>query len=546
MIWIANWFLGLGVALPSGGGEDDRPVAWNARCVEHLLNRAAFGASAEELASALELGPEGLVEALVAHGPWIEEPFYGRIRVDEELRKAWKGLPEEEREGRMRAMRKEDREQLGDFLDWWVGRMLAGEDPLRERMTLFWHGHFTSSIEVVRSSYEMIRQNQLLRRHALGSFRELLHGIARDPAMLVYLDNVTSKKENPNENFARELLELFTLGEGHYAEDDVREVARAFTGWGERGGRFRMDSGRHDTGQKRVLGVEGNLDGDDVLDILLEQPACAEHLARELLVYFEGVAPDRQRVQRYARLLRRHEYRFDAVLRELFLDPAFYRKEVVGARVASPLDYLVGAARRLGQEPPGRLVSASAALLGERLLAPPSVKGWEGGRSWITSGTLMQRGNLAGALLGRVKLKQVLGELPQQGIELDEATSVQAGEASMQMSDEQGRPEKRRTKLPDEFAELRQSSWRPALNLTQRLARAGARSEAEMAGTLLSELLAIPVQEELQGRLQGRLEEERAALGLEPGELLDRPELCEPLLRGLAHEILSLPEAQLN
>src|SRR5262249_51898611 len=152
---------------------------------------------------------------------------YARMRADADLSRYVRNLPAEEREKRMSDLRMEDEAQAEDFLEWWVGRMLAGEEPLRERMVLFWHGHFTSSMEAVKSSYEMIQQNQLFRRHALGSFRELLHGIARDPAMLVYLDNASSRKEHPNENFARELMELYTLGEGNYTEDDVREVARA-------------------------------------------------------------------------------------------------------------------------------------------------------------------------------------------------------------------------------------------------------------------------------------------------------------------------------
>ncbi len=537
---------GAGVA-----GQDPSPPAapWDARRAEHLLNRAGFGAGEPEIARALAIGPEALVAGLLAADPWLEEPFYGRKRFDEGLRRAMKELPEEEREMKMRTMRDEDRDQLGDFLDWWVERMLAGQEPLRERMTLFWHGHFTSSMEVVKSSWEMIQQNELLRRHALGSFRELLHGIARDPAMLVYLDNDVNRRGSPNENFARELLELFTLGEGHYSEQDVREVARAFTGWTERDGRFRFDPRRHDAGTKTVLGVEGEFDGDDVLEILLRQEACAAHLARKLILYFEGVEPSAGRLERYARCLREHNWRIDAFLRELFLDPDFYRDEVLGTRIASPIDFLVGTARRLSLEPPGRLFFAGASLLGERLFAPPGVQGWEGGRSWITTSSLLQRGNLAGALLGVVSVKAILGEEPREDPPDHPPDDPEMGGDGASAEDGQGaQPEKAapRPKLPGELRALRHMNWRPRLNLTQRLERRGVTSDADLAQALLSECLAIPVDPGLRQRVAERLAAERQEKGVPAGELLARPAVAEPLLRKLAHEILSLPEAQLN
>src|SRR5262249_15639407 len=230
-------------------------LEWDARRAEHLWNRAGFGADARTIARSVAQGAEATVDELLHVDPWLEEPFYARKRADGDLRRLLRALPDDEREKRMRELRQEDRAQAADFLDWWVGRMLDGEDPLLERMTLFWHGHFTSSLEVVQSSFEMIAQNQLFRKHALGSFKDLLHGISRDPAMLLYLDNASSRKQHPNENFARELMELFTLGEGNYTEEDVRAVARAFTGWSQQGGRFRFDAAAHDRDSKTVLGV---------------------------------------------------------------------------------------------------------------------------------------------------------------------------------------------------------------------------------------------------------------------------------------------------
>jgi uncharacterized protein (DUF1800 family) len=495
-------------------------LAWDAARAEHLLNRAGFGASTAELERALAMGPAKLVDELLTVESWIEEPFYARKRADGELGKYVRSLPEEEREERMDELRADDRAQVVDFLDWWVERMLAGDEPLRERMVLFWHGHFTSSMESVKSSYEMIQQNQLFRRHALGSFRELLYGVARDPAMLVYLDNASSKKDKPNENFARELLELYTLGEGHYSEDDVRDVARAFTGYTQRNGRFFFDARRHDRGPKRVLGVEGDLKGEDVLEILLSQEACARHLAQALLFHFEGRQPGGARLARYAGELRESGYRIDSFLRSLFLDPEFYRDEARASRVSSPLDYLVGSAHRAGVRPEARVVVTGAALLGQRLFFPPSVRGWEGGLAWATGSSLVVRGQLAGMLLGLV-----------QGREL-----VAGGDA----------PDEEKKRVPAELRALGRLEPAVRLNLTQRLCRGGVKDDAALARALVDELLAVPAPEPLVAEVAERLTSARAEQKLGDAPWSMRPDIAEPLLRALAHRILALPEAQLD
>jgi len=552
------------IALAFGGSEPNAqpPVErWDERSAEHLLNRAGFGADAREIARAVELGRERAVAALFAVDPWLEEPFYARIKADRERMgssELLEGAAREERRERERMQREDDKQQAADYLEWWIERMLAGENALAERMTLFWHGHFTSSFQDVKSSYEMIRQNQLFRRHALGSFRELLHGIARDPAMLVYLDNATNRKGKPNENFARELLELFTLGVGHYSEEDVREVARAFTGWGVKSGRFRFDAGRHDRDAKRVLGVEGDLDGDDVLEILLNQEACARHLVRKLVAYFEGVEPSSERVERYAVLLRESDYEIAPLLQALFLDPAFYREDVLGTRVASPIDFLVGTVRRLGARPEGRLVRAGAALLGEKLFYPPSVKGWDGGRSWIFACSPELPGQMAGILLGRVRAKDLArawrpefdaedaGDAPGTYAPGDEAEAADGGARAPQPS------EAKKRKLPSELRALAHVSARPRLNLTQRVCQrldvdaVGAASDAAVAGALLETLLATPAAPELAQLMGERVARRRVELEIPERDWLAQDELAEPLLREVAYEILSLPEARLH
>lgn len=528
-------------------------VEWDARAAEHLLNRAGFGAPAHEIERAVLRGHAGLLHELLGGDPFHERPFYARVRAERGLEAYLAGLPPEERRVEVRRLRNEDDEQLRDFLTWWVERMLDGEDPLRERMTLFWHGFFTSSQQDVNNSYEMIMQNQFLRKNALGSFAHLVHGIARDPAMLEYLDNDESRRGSPNENFARELMELFTLGEGHYTEQDVQEAARAFTGWTDRHGRFRYNVEKHDDGEKTVLGVTGRLDGDDVIEVLLAQDACARHLARHLLAYFEGVEPDVARLEAYAALLRREEYEVAPFLEHLFGDPAFYRDEVVGTRISSPIDFLVGAARRLGCEPPARLVLIGAAALGQRLFDPPNVQGWEEGPAWITTSTLMQRGNLAGVLLEQVRLRDFVDGAPggDPAPSAETMTGPVMDEAEMQapeMTDWQGprEPPPFPARELGELKGLQRLDWRPRLNLAAELNYAAVRGDQEVVDALLDRLLAVEVSAATRAELLLLVSREREALGLEEGELLEEEWRAEPLLRRVAHVILSLPEAQLH
>jgi hypothetical protein len=350
--------------------------------------------------------------------------------------------------------------------------------------------------------------------------------------MIRWLDNESNVKGKPNENFARELLELFTLGEGNYTEKDVREVARAFTGWGAKDGRFHFDPERHDRGVKEILGRTGRFDGDDVVGILLEQKACARHVARRVLAYFEGVEPSAERLERYAVFLFENDYRVDLFLRQLFLDPDFYRDEVLGARVASPIDYLVGCVRRLGSDPGGAPVGLMASMLGERLFVPPSVKGWERGFTWIQSSPPELPARLAAVLLGEIRVRDLVraerGKAPDDG----------AGEALPSR-------DYLRT-LPDEFRQLARLDPRPHVDLTHRMLLAGCRDDADVARCLVDDTLAIAVEPGLVQRVQQRLAQRREALGIAEDELLRDPQRSGPLLREVALEILALPEARLH
>lgn len=356
----------------------------------HLLNRAGFGATPQEIAGYSRLSRADAVDRLLA-GAVIEARTPLPPAADEYLRPArLRKLSEEEK----KEMLRRQFEIGADLRGWWLEEMLATPSPLTERMTLFWHNHFVSSQQKVKSARLMAQQNRLLRRHALGNFGTLLHDVAKDPAMLVYLDSATSRQGQPNENFAREVMELFTLGEGRYSEQDVKEAARAFTGWSiePETGAFKWRPFAHDRGEKTVLGRTGKFDGDAILDILLEQPATAEFVVDKLWKEFVSPQPDRTEVRRIAQRFRDSGYEIKAALRELFLSEAFWAAENRAALLKSPVDLVVGTLRRFEFETGDPLPFVFVMRqLGQDLFAPPNVKGWPGGEAWIDSSTLLAR-----------------------------------------------------------------------------------------------------------------------------------------------------------
>jgi uncharacterized protein (DUF1800 family) len=557
----AGLLVGLLVAAGSAAAKSGKSAPeWGPREAEHLLNRAAFGARPGEVARAVERGREATVEALI-EGAYTDPFFYEP--PPRPTREEMAAMDEDARRRARNEYRRRDRQLLASFAGWWVEEMIDGRDPLRERMTLFWHGYFTSSFRDVRDGVAMIEQNELLREHARGRFGDLLRAIVRDPAMLEYLDNNRNRKQRPNENFARELMELFTLGEGNYTERDVKEAARALTGWVERPGiEPRMVRRLHDRGRKTILGRTGNFDADDLVDILLEQPACARWVTGKLMAYFEGRAPGEERLQGYAELLLASGYRIDRFLEQLLNDPEFYSEEVMGQRIAGPVEYLVGTARRLGVDPPGELLWLAAGQLGQRLLDPPNVKGWDGGRSWITTSTYLQRGNVAGMMLGVVSPRDVVAEDPALTLDssMDDPAMEPVMEGAMEGEPRGNRPgpgaartgmQPRRPSMTPEMIRMNRMigrGYRPGIHLTARCRRAGATLDTQVVDVLAEELLAVPLTPEGRITLQGFLQREREALGAPDGGLFEGEHAVatEDLLRRLAHVTLSLPEAHLN
>ncbi|MEM0996158.1 MAG: DUF1800 domain-containing protein [Bacteroidota bacterium] len=291
------------------------------------------------------------------------------------------------------------RRQLRKLNLHWVRRIVTTQAVLRERMTLFWHDHFATHVPL---AILMERQNQTLRESALEKFGPLLHAIAKDPAMLIYLNNQQNVKDHPNENFAREVMELFTLGEGHYTEVDIKEAARAFTGWTtDRSGNFQFDAEKHDFGEKTVLGVSGKLTGEQVIDILLDQKQTARYLCRKLYRYFVNDHVDPERLEQLTERYFRTGFDTGDLLRHIFTAEWFYAEVNRGALIKGPVDLIVHCMRILKAEYPRNfLFLAVQEALGQVLFFPPNVAGWSGGRSWIDSATLMLRMKLPLVVFG--------------------------------------------------------------------------------------------------------------------------------------------------
>lgn len=350
-------------------GEWDRPAA------QHLYRRAGFGARPQELERALG---EGLA-------PTLARLF--RDHAAPELRASIRPL-----------LATGDLELLQA---WWMALILEGGAPLRERMALVWHDLFATSNDKVDDVRLMHAQNELFRTRGLGDFRALLRAVARDPAMLLWLDGDTNRRGHPNENFAREVMELFALGIGNYGERDIQEAARAFSGWGTAGRSFVFRHEHHDEGDKTLFGRTGNWDGDGALDLVLEQPACARHVARVLLEAFVAPAAAEEWIEALARVLVQVEWRIERTLEILLASRLFFSPAARRSRIAGPVELLAVAARALDASLVPKRAARLAADMGQALFRPPSVKGWDGGRAWIHSGSWIARHNaLAGLAAG--------------------------------------------------------------------------------------------------------------------------------------------------
>ena len=378
----------------------DPSFQWNWRMASHLMNRAGFGGSAAEIDRLVQMGPQASVNHLINYRAMpdtlsalefssLSHPRFESLR---EHRRFMQSLSRPEKREYFQLYFAANFAKMQEMRCWWINRMVQTRRPLEEKMTLFWHGLFVSAFSMVNSSYHMYLQNQLFRRFATGSAKELTVAVSRDPAMLRYLNNNQNRKGHPNENYARELMELFTMGIGNYTEEDVRESARAWTGWTFVGDTFAFRAKQHDFGRKTFLGETGDFDGRDIVNIIFSKPATATHFATKLAAFFGSDDPPPELILALAQTLRHANWHVDAVLKTLFSSRWFYSDQVVRRKIKSPIELVAGALRAL-QTP----VANSAAVLvgmtsmGQQLFEAPNVGGWPHGRGWINTSTLFAR-----------------------------------------------------------------------------------------------------------------------------------------------------------
>ncbi|MBG79708.1 MAG: hypothetical protein CMJ39_03225 [Phycisphaerae bacterium] len=395
---------------------------------QHLLQRAGFGGTPAQVLALKNLGLEDAVDSLLEFQEIEENGVTARTegRFDDSIMRM--RTPEERRQQNQarrtgneavlerfrneRQMRQRaDRQQLAEMQQWWLGRMIESPRPLQEKMTLFLHGHFATGYRPVEDSFHMFMQNEMFRSNAVGNFKnDLARNIIRDPAMIKYLNNNQNSRQAPNENLARELMELFTLGEGRgYGEQDIKEGARALTGYTYVEDSFQFNRQRHDNGYKVIFGQRGNWDGDDFVDLIFTRPSASQFICEKLYKFFVNDTPGaaardgRTTIRQMSQLLRKENWELKPVLRKLFMSRHFYDDANRSSIIKSPIQLVVQSVRSL--RTPVRSLSRlveTCNFMGQGLFVPPSVKGWDGGRKWINTSTLFIRQNtLVYLLTGR-------------------------------------------------------------------------------------------------------------------------------------------------
>ena len=596
-VWSLLGCLGLAAALRADGPaewtNDLSPIAagdWTYARAAHLLERASFGAAPEEIARVAAMTPQQAVDWLVDYertdngallpfdesGIWDPgmDPFPpSRAEAVRLARQRGEGLGEKVLPaGAQRRLQpvvdkffyslianNVETQRLGL---WWANRMLTTRRPLEERLTLFWHGHFATGENKVRDYRMMLRQNQMFRTNAAGNFRVLLVGLLKDPAMLVYLDNGENIKAHPNENFGRELLELFTMGVGNYSERDVREAARAFTGWTNDVLVFKLDTEQHDAGQKTFLGRTGPLGGEDIIDIILAQPVTAEFVAAKLYRFFV-----REEIAGAVKVglgstFRDSGYQLKPLLKRIFLSKDFYSVPSVATQIKSPVHLVVSTYKKMGltEAPTIPDFGGMTASLGQSLFNPPNVAGWAGGRTWITPSTLLERGNLFRAVLfpdvknfrapdrSMSQTDARVGQRLAQGMGITEATKEDDASTIMAESNMMvDRDEDYNTRYAgykgwlQTFERTKLIPRRPAaINLTAMIQAAGGDTPEKIVDHLARRFLSVTLAEKdrtvLIDFLRGRLGTTR----MQPS-----PQL-EDSLRELLYLLLSTPQYQLG
>ena len=580
---------------PAGWKGDLTPIVaadWNYDRAEHLLGRAGFSGTPEEIQRLADMTPEAAVRSLVLYDtigndhltPFEHSGFFdGSLADFPPSRPAATELAQDTGESMgirvkpegvnrhmqpvsdrffywLRATQLETR-RVGY---WWAERMLDTHRPLQEKMALFWHGHFATAENKVRDYRKMLLQIEMFERYAAGNFGDLLQAVAKDPGMLYYLDAGVNVKGAANENFAREVMELFSMGVGNYEERDVREAARAFTGWNYENLTFVIDHDKHDDAEKTFLGRTGNFDGVDVLNIILEQPVTAEYIAGKIYRFFVRDDLSEPLQQELGRLFRENEYEVQPLLNAIFLSRDFYSEASYGAHIKGPVEHVITLLKQLGAEDvPGVPDFNSTTIgLGQHLLNPPSVAGWAQGRSWITPALLQRRGNVAFEYLfpDVVGFRDpnflsrggdgTIGERLRSGQNFTAAIALGDQTAEMTAFNMANRER-------DELFNTRVSGYRAwadamqkliptprgasRINMTQMVRDAGVTTAVEAVDHLLGRFLRMPVSADFRQGLIVMLGDE---LGTD--DLTRAETYMENPLRMVTHLIMSTPEYQID
>jgi uncharacterized protein (DUF1800 family) len=388
---------------------------WGIRQAAHLYRRAGFGGSPDDVTRAASAGMNAAVDGFVRFANASSLPGQPQLvsdRPDPGQRKmlvaaaanAQAGAsPDADLVKARKAIGRSRRDNTIAMETWFLDRMIGSPAPLQEKMTLFWHGHFTSAYQKGIPAQVMVDQNNLFRADALGNVRELTLKVSQNPAMLRYLDNSQNVKAHPNENYARELMELFTLGIGNYSETDVRESARAFTGWSiDRDYSFRDFPARHDDGSKTFLGRTGNFTGHDIVEIIFAQPAAGRWFAKKLLSFFVYSDPEPALIDAVAALIRKNDYNLQPVMSTVMRSNVFFSERAYRALVKSPVQFVVGSYQLYGIRQSDVLALGALRRMGQILFYPPNVKGWDGGAAWLNSQTVLTRENFASSLMAKM------------------------------------------------------------------------------------------------------------------------------------------------
>ena len=566
---------------------------WDLSKAKHLLERAGFGGTPEQVELLFKLGLSKAVEHLVhyenisidsmpefdesdIHDPGLINFPPSRPATTKLAKETGEALGIKVKESGNRKLQpivnkfffwlRASRLETKRVAYWWADRMINSPRPLEEKMTLFWHNHFANNETKVRDYRKLLLQNKTFRLHATGNFKNLIIAAAKDPAMLYFLDAGQNVKGSPNENFAREIMELFTLGVGNYEEIDIREAARAFTGWNTNDLEFVVNENQHDDDIKTILNKTGNFSGEDVIDILLAQDAASRFIATKIYKEFVNDKVNNDIIEDYAKILKSNNYELKPLLSAIFLSKDFYSHQNVGSHIKSPVELVISTYRKLGlNDTPGVPdFNQSTTSMGQTLFWPPTVAGWAGGRSWITPALLMERGNFARSFLypdidfidkdfySPDPKIIVMHKAIREGADITSATKSSNGGESMMMMSEANMMADRDEDFNTRYGSYR--GWQMAvskvkpivrdtinINFSKMILDSGAKNTSEAIDYLINRFLVVKLNEKKREMIISFLNNN---LGTE--NIIQAETYLEDSLKMVLHLIMSQPEYQLG